>query len=286
MEWGNRRDCPVIGVDCTAEAGNSQEIHEPKSLFLTVISLPTGKIGCGHAHAWEGFTWPLRDGTLHKAVRRGIMVILMPLGSGPSDRKGSKLRQAARRSLALSAIFAILLMLAWPSTAHGEQAGVTGLRLTSETAGTVVVSWGPPGPDAHRLPGQLGEVHRGLPFLQRQCRQRLPKTNKETIPTLEEGVAYKVRVRARYRGDELAEGQTKAWSTPWSAVKTITVAAQPRKEDTPDKKGSEIVERADGDPPVNLSTPTGLTIVARGTGELTDSPDVWGRSGLERCDGR
>ena len=136
----------------------------------------------------------------------------------------STLRRAAIRSLALMAISAVLLLS--PAPAHGEQTGVTGLTLTSETPGVIVVTWDVPEqtPTDYRVnwakssedfPSYTAGVGNGNEY---------PATNEETIEDLDEGVEYKVRVRARYRDDQLIEGQDKPWSTPWSDEKTVTVA--------------------------------------------------------------
>ena len=152
----------------------------------------------------------------------------------------NKLRQAAKRGLALSAIFAILLMLAWPSTTHGVETGVTGLLLTSETAGTIVVSWDLPNqtPTDYRV--NWAKSTEDFPSFRGNVGNAYPKTNKETIPNLEEGVAYKVRVRARYRGDQLTDGQTR-WSTPWSSTALITVASNTLATGIPTISGTATV---------------------------------------------
>ena len=75
-----------------------------------------------------------------------------------------------------------------------------------------------------------------------------PTTNSHPVTGLDEGVEYKVRVRARYRGDQLTEGQN-PWATPWSGTATITIASQttdPTPEPTPSPPGA----------------PTGLTAAA------------------------
>ena len=138
----------------------------------------------------------------------------------------STLRRAALRSLALLGISAVLLLLLSPSPAQGEQTGLTGLKLTSDTPGAIVVTWDVPEqtPTDYRVnwaksseafPSYTAGVGNG---------NKYPITNEETIEDLDEEVEYKVRVRARYRGDELAPGQDKPWATPWSDEKTVTVA--------------------------------------------------------------
>ena len=135
----------------------------------------------------------------------------------------NKLRRAAKRGLALSAIFAVLLVMTWPSTTHGVETGVTGLQLTSEAAGTIVATWDLPGqtPTDYRV--NWAKSTGDFPSWKDDHGNAYPATNKETIPGLEQGVEYKVRVRARYRGDQLTGDQT-PWSTAWSDEKTITVA--------------------------------------------------------------
>ena len=79
-----------------------------------------------------------------------------------------------------------------------------------------------------------------------------PTTNSHTVTGLEEGVEYKVRVRARYRGDELNEGQTQ-WNTPWSEAANIMIASQ-----APEATPVPTPEPVDSAP----AAPTGLTAAA------------------------
>ena len=138
-----------------------------------------------------------------------------------------------------------------------EEGAVSGLTLTSNTPGTLAMSWDIPDqtPTDYRV--NWGKSAEDFPSYAENDGNAYPTTNSHTVTGLDEGIEYKVRVRARYRGDELNEGQTQ-WSTPWSEAANITIASQttdPTPEPTPS-------------PP---STPAGLT----GTAAHNDVELTW-----------
>lgn len=132
-------------------------------------------------------------------------------------------RWAWSRLLAASTVLAAVLVP--PAPAHASQAAVTGLELTSDSPGTLVVTWDAPAqvPTDYRV--NWAESSDSFPSYKSNSGNAYPDTNSFSVPNPEEGVEYKVRVRARYRGAQLTGGQTKAWSTPWTETKTITVAS-------------------------------------------------------------
>ena len=117
---------------------------------------------------------------------------------------------------------------------------VTGLTLTSDAAGEMAVSWDTPGqtPTDYRV--NWGKSSEDFPSYKGNVGNAYPTTNSHTVTGLDEGVEYKVRVRARYRGDQLTEGQD-PWATPWSGTATITIASQtidPTPEPSPSPPGA------------------------------------------------
>lgn len=137
--------------------------------------------------------------------------------------------KAAAPFVALSAIFAaaVVATLAWPSPAAGAGAAVTGFTLSSDSPGTFKATWDAPDqtPTDYRL--NWAKSDQDFPSWRDDHGNLYPIENSDTVPELDEGVEYKVRVRARYRGSQLAEGQLRAWSTPWSDVKRVTIKSTP-----------------------------------------------------------
>ena len=131
-------------------------------------------------------------------------------------------------------------------------AAVSGLTLTSDSPGTLAMSWDIPDqtPTDYRV--NWGKSAEDFPSYAENDGNAYPTTNSHTVTGLDEGVEYKVRVRARYRGDELNEGQTQ-WSTPWSEPANITIASQ-APETTPVPTPEPVVSAP--------AAPTGLTAAA------------------------
>ena len=111
-----------------------------------------------------------------------------------------------------------------PVIAQSDAEAVDGLVVRNDGAGTLYVTWNAPAQtptdyrvnwakSSERFPSWRAGVGNGNEY---------PATNEDTLEGLEEGVEYKVRVRARYSGDQLTEGQNKRWATPWSDVSRIT----------------------------------------------------------------
>ena len=149
------------------------------------------------------------------------------------------------------AVTALTLIIQPTLRAEAQQAAVSGLTLTSATPGELTATWDAPDqtPTDYRV--NWGESGEDFPSYKGNVGNAYPATNSHTVTGLEEGTEYKARVRARYRGDQLEEGQT-AWSTPWSEVARITIAAQaPTPTPTPEPENSEDEEPPAA--PANLS---------------------------------
>ena len=123
--------------------------------------------------------------------------------------------------------------------AQGSNGTITGLTLTSDTPGTLTVSWDTtsPVPTDHRVDwAKTGEDYQSWKVDDGHL-YPAPTATSVTIADLEHDTEYKIRLRTRYyRG----EYEGKSWGGPW-ATDTITVAGEP---ETP----SNTVTR-DADPP-------------------------------------
>ena len=113
-----------------------------------------------------------------------------------------------------------------PSVAQAQQdcAAISALTLTSDTTGVLDVSWEAPtgaAPTDYRVNwARSGE---GYPPWTDNTANLHPTTTSQQLTDLDEGVEYKVRVRARYYDGARAENPC---SGPWAEA-TRQVAAQP-----------------------------------------------------------
>ena len=123
--------------------------------------------------------------------------------------------------------------------AQGNNGAITGLTLTSDTPGTLTVSWDTtsPVPTDHRVDwAKTGENYQSWK-VDEGHKYPAPTATTATIADLEHDTEYKIRLRTRYyRG----EYEGKSWGGPWAEA-TLQVAGTP---DTP----SNTVTR-DADPP-------------------------------------
>ena len=123
--------------------------------------------------------------------------------------------------------------------AQGSNGAITGLTLTSDTPGTLTVSWDTtsPVPTDHRVDwAKTGEDYQSWK-VDDGHKYPAPTATTTTIADLEHDTEYKIRLRTRYyRG----EHEGKSWGGPWAEA-TLQVAGAP---ETP----SNTVTR-DADPP-------------------------------------
>ena len=135
------------------------------------------------------------------------------------------------------------------SSVQAESHGaITGLTLTSDTPGTLTVSWeaASPVPTDYRVDWaksdedyQSWKVDEGHVY-------PAPTATAVTIADLEHDTEYKIRMRARYyRG----EHEGKSWGGPW-ATATITVAGEPAEAPTPEPAEEEPVQQPPKEDPV------------------------------------
>ena len=131
------------------------------------------------------------------------------------------------RKLTLAAlVLAVATFGVVPAVAQAQQdcAAISALTLTSDTPGTLDVSWDAPtgaAPTDYRVNwARSGE---GYPPWTDNTANHQPTTTSQQLTDLDEGVEHKVRVRARYYDGARAENPC---SGPWAEA-TRQVAAQP-----------------------------------------------------------
>ena len=155
-----------------------------------------------------------------------------------------------------------------PPPADGAMSAPT---LSSDTSGTVVVSWEIPSPEPtdYRIDwAKSGEEYTSWTVDEGHVYPEGTETT-VTVTGLEAGVEYKVRMRARYFGDD-------RWSGPWTADTTITVAGE---VGTNEPRGADGVMSAP-----TLSSDTSGTVVV--SWQIPSPPPSdyridWAKSGEE-----
>ena len=140
-------------------------------------------------------------------------------------RPGQVAIRVAAAALLVAAV--LLLVVHLPAEAQANDRDVSGVTVTSPNPGELVITWDAPGnaPDDYRVTWKKSTakwrsykhdntVDGGNAF---------PTGTSHTVTGLEEGTAYKARVRARYHN---SGGKVKK-SGPWSAAQEVTVSVTP-----------------------------------------------------------
>ena len=148
----------------------------------------------------------------------------------PASRRGPNLGGIGYRSLLIlatlllaAAIFGGLVIgVAQAQDANGA---ITGLALTSDTPGELVVSWDMPSPAPSDYRVDWAESSESYQSYTVNEGHVYPEGNLTTVTItgLEAGAEYKVRMRARYNQGEHANSP---WSGPWAEAR-LTVADNP-----------------------------------------------------------
>ena len=194
-------------------------------------------------------------------------------------------------AVALLALCALALS-AWATAAAQDEGSktITGLTLSSDSPGELEIAWNAAGQEATDYRVNWARSDEDFPSWNETEGNSYPTTNSLTLTGLDQGVQYKVQVRARYGGDG-------AHSGPWSGVARATVAATP--EPTPDPTPESTPEPTADPTPESTPEPTadptpdptpdpdrhvsGLTLSSSSPGELEIT---WNAAGQEATDYR
>ena len=170
--------------------------------------------------------------------------------------------------LAAILLAAVAITTFYFSSAQAQNAdgAITGLTLTSTTAGTLTVSWdaASPTPTDYRVDwAKSTEDYKSWKVDDGHV-YPTPDATTTTITDLGHDTEYKIRMRARYyRG----EYEGKSWGGPWAEA-TITVTGEPAETPTPEPVKEEPVQQ----PPRDAPDPPAGTIetltAANETGQL------------------
>ena len=167
------------------------------------------------------------------------------------------------------------------SSVQAESHGaITGLILTSDTPGTLTVSWeaASPTPTDYRVDWAKSDEDYQSWKVDDGHKYPAPTATTVTIADLEHDTEYKIRMRARYY---TGEHEGKSWGGPW-ATATITVAGEPAETPTPEPVEEEPVKKEPdqrpprSDPPRDDPTPEDTTPPA-GTIETLTAADAAGQ---------
>ena len=130
--------------------------------------------------------------------------------------------------------------------AQTDNGTITGLTLSSDTPGTLAVSWesASPTPTDYRVDWAKSDEDYQSWKVDDGHKYPAPTAKTVTIADLEHDTEYKIRMRARYyRG----EHEGKSWGGPW-ATATITVAGEPAETPTPEPVEEEPAETPTPEP--------------------------------------
>ena len=168
-----------------------------------------------------------------------------PRGSHPVDFRPWRWFILSALLLAAATFGGVFFGVAQAQDANGA---ITGLALSSDSPGTLVVSWDTPSPAPtdYRVDwAKSGESYQSYKVDEGHVYPEGSVTT-VTITDLEAGTEYKVRMRARYNQGEHADSP---WSGPWQEA-SLTVAAEPTPEPTaepaPEPTAEPTEEPVDG----------------------------------------
>ena len=143
-----------------------------------------------------------------------------------------KIAPLALAAMAIAVALFITYGLVVPAMAQTERGTIQSLTLTSDSPGTLTVSWNAasPVPTDYRIDwAKSGEDYKSWK-VDEGHKYPDPSTTTATITNLAHDTEYKIRMRARYyRG----EHEGKSWGGPWEEA-TITVAGSPAETPTPE----------------------------------------------------
>ena len=181
------------------------------------------------------------------------------------NRPGQVALRVAAAALLVAAV--LLLVVHLPAEAQANDRDVGGVTVTSPNPGELVIAWDAPGnaPDDYRVTWKKSTAK--WPSYKNDNTvdggNAFPTGTSHTVTGLEEGTAYKARVRARYHNS----GGKVEKSGPWSAAQEVTVSVTPAPTAQPPAN-----EGRSTNPPAK---PTGLITAASYDNVLLswDNPD-------------
>ncbi len=175
-------------------------------------------------------------------------------------------------------------------TIAGQPAGtVTGLTLSSDTAGSLTIAWDTPSPSPSDYRVNWAQVGQGflswsLPNEESRGNEYpTGSTNSLTLTGLTEGAEFKVKMRARYRTGEYANDR---WSGPWTASVRQEVLEQTTQATSTATSTPPATTTATSTPPATTtatSTPpatTTATSTLSATTTSTSTPAIGAPSNL------
>ena len=159
------------------------------------------------------------------------------------------------------------------ANAQEADGAISGLTLTSDSPGTLAVSWDAPdtSPSDYRV--NWARADEGYPAWTSDEGNRHPEGTSVELTGLDQDVEYKVRVRARYHKGEYADDP---WSGPWADAR-LTVAGDPEEEPTPTPTPTPTATPEPSPTPLPRGTISGLALSSDEPGSLSiawNAPDL------------
>ena len=160
---------------------------------------------------------------------------------------------------------ALLLLLHQPAEAQSNTKAVSNVSVSSPNPGEIAISWDAPSDaaDDYRVTWKKSTA-RWTSYKNDNTVEggnAFPTGTSHTVSNMEEGTAYKVRVRARYHN---SNGKVER-SGPWSAAQEFTVSATPTPQPTPTAQPKDTGQKGGVQPPARIgrstnppAKPTGL----------------------------
>ena len=183
-----------------------------------------------------------------------------------TQRSLRKIAPLALAAMAIAVALFITYGLVVPAMAQTERGTIQSLTLTSDSPGTLTVSWNAasPVPTDYRVDWAKSSEDYKSWKVDEGHKYPDPSATTATIADLDHDTEYKIRIRARYyRG----EYEGKSWGGPW-ATATITVAGEPAETIQQPPKEEPVQQPARDNPDPPAGTIDTLTTTDDDTGQL------------------
>ena len=159
--------------------------------------------------------------------------------ASPLIQRGMQPRRTLVIGLLAATLVAVALLLFSHLSAQAQvqdgRGALTGLTLTSDTPGELIIAWDQANPEPTDYRVNWAREGEDFPSWGDTSGNSLPAGESQTLTGLDEGGTYKVRVRARYH-----QGQYEAdpWSRPW-VQRSQQVASTPETTPEPTSQPSQ-----------------------------------------------